>query len=66
MRLDRYLVMLGLGSRKEVQGLIRAGAVTLGERQVRDPGADVKTPQAALQVDGQRVLQNISAISSLV
>lgn len=42
MRLDRYLVTLGEGSRSEVQKLIRAGQVTVEGALCRDPGAQVR------------------------
>ena len=41
MRLDALLVRLGLGSRSEVQRLIRRGAVTAAGQVNRDPGAAV-------------------------
>ena len=37
MRLDRWLVTLGLGSRSEAQRLIRSGAVCAEGNCVRDP-----------------------------
>lgn len=37
MRLDRWLVSLGLGSRSQVQKLIRSGAVQVGGVTTRDP-----------------------------
>lgn len=38
MRLDRYLVTLGCGSRSQVQKLVRSGAATVEGVPVRDPG----------------------------
>lgn len=38
MRLDRWLVTLGVGSRSQVQKLVRSGAVTVNGAVVRDPG----------------------------
>ena len=43
MRLDRWLTTLGMGSRSEVQRLIRSGAVTVAGETVRDPGMDFAT-----------------------
>ena len=54
MRLDALLTRLGLGSRSEVQRLIRRGAVTVGGRGIRVPGENVQ-PGALLTVDGQAV-----------
>lgn len=44
MRLDRYLVTLGIGSRTEVQKLIRSGCVAVDGAPVRDPGFACKEP----------------------
>lgn len=38
MRLDRWLVTLGIGSRSQVQKLVRSGAVTVDGVIVKDPG----------------------------
>lgn len=51
MRLDRYLVTLGIGSRTEVQKLIRSGCVTVDGNPVRDPGFACREP-AALSLRG--------------
>lgn len=42
MRLDRWLVSLGVGSRSQVQKLIRSGAVRAGGQPVRDPAASFR------------------------
>lgn len=55
MRLDRWLVTLGLGSRTEAQRLIRAGVVRAGGACVRDPGKDFPTEDTPLEVNGQAV-----------
>ncbi len=52
MRLDRYLVTLGRGSRTEVQKLIRSGAVTVDGTPVRDPGFACREP-ACLTLQGE-------------
>ena len=43
LRLDRWLVTLGVGSRSQVQKLIRQGAVTVGGAVVTDPSASCDT-----------------------
>ncbi len=43
MRLDRWLVTLGVGSRSQVQKLIRQGAVTVNGVPVTDPSASCDT-----------------------
>ena len=55
MRLDRWLVTLGLGSRSEVQRLIRSGAVCVEGNCVRDPSADFPTEITPLAVGGKAV-----------
>lgn len=46
MRLDRWLVTLGVGSRSQVQKLIRQGAVTVNGAAVTDPGCACDTSSA--------------------
>ena len=58
IRLDRWLVTLGLGSRSQVQKLIRSGAVTLDGMPVRDPShsCDERTQRIAIHgeaIDGR-------------
>ncbi|AFV75493.1 pseudouridine synthase family protein [Thermus oshimai JL-2] len=53
-RLDRLLARLGLGSRKEVGRLIRAGGVRVGGEVVLDPGFKVGEG-ALLEVEGRPV-----------
>lgn len=55
MRLDRWLVTLGLGSRSEAQRLIRSGAVCAEGNCVRDPSADFPTEITPLAVGGKAV-----------
>ena len=38
LRLDRWLVSLGEGSRSQLQKLIRQGRVTVDGRVITDPG----------------------------
>lgn len=54
MRLDRLLVGLGLGSRKEVGQLVRRGRVQVGDALLFDPSAHVD-PEARISVDGESV-----------
>ncbi|GGM98355.1 pseudouridine synthase [Thermus composti] len=51
-RLDRLLARLGLGSRKEVARLVRAGRVRVAGERVFDPGFPVPEG-ASLELDGR-------------
>ena len=53
LRLDRWLVTLGVGSRSEVQKLVRRGAVRVDGVAVTDPGKQVDERSAALTLQGQ-------------
>ncbi len=53
LRLDRYLVTLGVGSRSEVQKLIKKGGVTVNGQPLRDPSRQVDENTARLTVNGQ-------------
>ena len=53
LRLDRWLVTLGVGSRSEMQKLIRKGGVQVDGLSVRDPGQQVNEHTAVLTVNGQ-------------
>lgn len=55
LRLDRWLVTLGVGSRSEMQKLIRKGGVQVDGLPVRDPGQQVNETAAVLTVNGQRL-----------
>lgn len=52
LRLDRWLVTLGVGSRSEVQKLVKKGAVKVNDVPVRDPGQQVDEANALLTVNG--------------
>ena len=54
MRLDRWLVTLGVGSRSQVQKLIRQGAVAVNGAPVTDPSASCNT-EAALTLHRQHI-----------
>lgn len=54
MRLDKYLADSGVGTRKEIKSLVRAGAVTIDGASVRDPSFHV--PDAAsVCVNGKNI-----------
>lgn len=53
MRLDRWLVTLGVGSRSQVQKLIRQGAVTVDGAAVTDPSTACDEAHAALTLHRQ-------------
>ncbi|MBQ2952343.1 MAG: rRNA pseudouridine synthase [Clostridia bacterium] len=55
LRLDRWLVTLGTGSRSEVQKLIRKGGVKVNGAIVTDPGKQVDERTAQLTVQGAAV-----------
>ena len=55
LRLDRWLVTLGVGSRSEMQKLIRKGGVKVNGAMVKDPGAQVDENTAELTVNGAAV-----------
>ncbi len=53
LRLDRYLVTLGVGSRSQVQKMIRSGGVKVDGAAVTDPGKQVDERTAQLTVMGK-------------
>ena len=55
MRLDRWLVTLGMGSRSEVQRMIRRGAVTVNGLPVTDPAFSCDPDACALKLHGAPV-----------
>ena len=52
MRLDRWLVTLGVGSRSEVQRMLRRGAVTVNGLPVTDPAFSCDPDACALTLHG--------------
>jgi len=52
MRLDKYLAKCGLGTRTEVRGIIRAGAVAVDGKAAKDPSLNIESGIAAVTVDG--------------
>ena len=55
LRLDRWLVTLGIGSRSEVQKLVKKGGVKVNDMPVKDPGMQVDEHTARLTVNGAPV-----------
>ena len=55
MRLDRWLVTLGMGSRSEVQRMIRRGAVTVDGLPVTDPSFSCSPDNCTLTLHGAPV-----------
>ncbi len=53
-RLNRYLALAGLGTRRSVEGLVRAGRVAVDGVVVQEPAAAVE-PGATVTLDGARV-----------
>ena len=53
-RLDRWLVTVGLGSRKEIAVLVRKGLVSVNGKTVSKPGVKV-TPSDTIIVDGAEI-----------
>lgn len=55
MRLDRWLVTLGEGSRSQVQKLIRQGAAAVDGQAVTDPGAACDPDRQTLTLRGESI-----------
>ena len=55
MRLDRWLVTLGEGSRSQLQKLIRQGKAQVNGRVITDPGFSCDTDTSALALNGQAI-----------
>lgn len=54
-RLDKVLSNMGIGSRKEVKSLVKAGEVTVNGKAVKDSGMQVDPYGDVIQVCGQQV-----------
>lgn len=55
MRLNRYLAHAGFGSRRAVEKLVEAGAVTINGQKADHPGRDVDEARDRVEVNGQPV-----------
>lgn len=53
MRLDKYLVEAGLGSRKEVKVILKTGKVTVNDQKVRDGKLHVEPGKDGVNYDGR-------------
>jgi hypothetical protein len=54
-RLNRYLALAGLGTRRSVEGLVRAGRVAIDGVVAQEPSQGV-APGATVTLDGERVV----------
>ncbi|WP_077307961.1 pseudouridine synthase [Terribacillus halophilus] len=55
MRLDKLLANMGFGSRKEVKGLLKKGAITVNGTPVKSPSIHVDENKDNVQVNGETV-----------
>lgn len=55
MRLDKYIADLGLASRKETRGLIRAGRITVAGIALLTPDTKLDTDTARVLLDGKEL-----------
>jgi hypothetical protein len=55
VRLNRYLALAGMGTRRSVERLIASGRIAVGGEVVREPAARV-APGVAVTLDGARLL----------
>lgn len=53
IRLNRYLAMLGLGSRRKVEDLITTGHIQVNHEPVSDPGCQVLPDEDSISLDGK-------------
>ncbi|AQL56515.1 pseudouridine synthase [Abyssicoccus albus] len=54
MRLDKYLVHCGVGSRKEVQSIIKKGRIEVNDNQLKKPNVHVSNDDV-ITLDGERI-----------
>ena len=59
-RLNRYLALAGLGTRRSVEGLVRAGRVSVDGVVALEPSAAVE-PGAIVALDGEPVVARVQA-----
>ena len=55
LRLDKLLGRMGVGTRKEIRKLVKAGRVTVGGEVAEDPGMHVFAEQDRVEVDGRHI-----------
>jgi 16S rRNA pseudouridine516 synthase len=55
-RLDKILVHMGIGSRKEIRKLAKAGLITVNEEVVTDSSIHVDPEQDRIEVDGEPII----------
>ncbi len=55
MRIDRFLVSQGIGSRKEVQTLVRGGKITVNGTAVKKPEQKISEDSDTVAVDGREI-----------
>ena len=65
LRLDRWLVTLGIGSRSEVQKLVKKGGVKVNDAPVKDPGMQVDETTATLTVTKATALATAETATAL-
>lgn len=56
MRLDKFVSNMGFGSRKEVKGLLKKGAIAVNGTPVKDPGLHVDVHQDEVTLLGERII----------
>lgn len=56
MRLDRFLAINGIGTRKEVKKLVQNGRVSVDGKLAKNPDLKIEEQQANVEVDGQRIV----------
>lgn len=54
-RLDKILVHMGIGSRRDIKALCKAGAVQVDGRVVKDPSLHVYPSQNEIKVEGEQI-----------
>lgn len=56
MRLDKLVSNMGFGSRKEVKGLLKKGAIQVNGVPVKDPALHVHPEQDVVSILGERII----------
>lgn len=55
MRINKYLALAGLGSRRSVEEIVKAGRVTVNNKTIIDLATDINHQKDVVLVDGKRV-----------